>query len=226
MALVFGIFYLFQGAQTFLRTGGMGVEESTRQAQILASATQERATRAVRQYTAMPTATPQPTCTDFRVIVPNAIVRQSASANAAVLTSFNQGTIICVLWRDPGSEWFTIDRDTETRRRELAYMHESVIEPLNPTPTILPTETFPPTAAIRATLPPTVTPPPSQTALTSDTARPPASTRTSAPTATPIGTRSVPVTPSPAPDTDNVPTLPPRTTEIPTPTEGVPMQNA
>jgi hypothetical protein len=224
MALVFGIFYVFQGAQTFLRTGGMGVEESTRQALIIASATQERATRAVRQFTALPSATPQPTCTDFRVIVPNAIVRESASANAAVLTSFNQGTIICVLWRDVGSEWYTIDRDSETRRRELAYMHESVIEPLNPTPTSLPSNTPSPTATNSASLAVTVTP--MQSITTPNAA---AATRTSAPTATPFGTPYS--LPSAAPtDADNVPTLPPPMTVTPTPsptgTPGVSMQSA
>jgi hypothetical protein len=197
VALVFGTFYVFQGVQMFFRTGGLGVEEATRQAQIVASATRSRATRAVAQVTPMATATPQPTCTDFRVIVPSAIVRENPSANAAVITGFAQGTIVCVLWRDPGSEWYTIDRDSETRRRELAYMHESVIEALNPTPTLPPTVTPLP---ITATLPPTVTPLPSLTPEVTPPSEQP--TRRFAPSATP----NMP---------DNIPTLPPTPTPMP-----------
>lgn len=200
-ALVFGLYYLLQGAQTFLRTGGLGVVEATRQAEIVASATQARSTRVVAQITALATATPQPTCTDFRVIVPSAIVRDAPSPSAAVLRGFSQGEIICVLWRDPGSEWYTIDRDRSTRRRELAYMHESVIAPVNPT----------------ATLPSTTTPPPTLT---------PSITPSQLPTEPPSATPPVaPVTATPA--SESAPTLPPPTsapTITPTPT--IPMQSA
>lgn len=198
-ALVFGLYYLLQGAQTFLRTGGLGVVEATRQAEIVASATQQRATRVVAQITALPSATPQPTCTDFRVIVPSAIVRDAPSPSAAVLRGFSQGEIICVLWREPGSEWYTIDRDRSTRRRELAYMHESVIAPVNPT----------------ATLPPTTTPPPTLT---------PSITPSQLPTEPPTSTPRVTATPA----IENAPTLPPPPTSTPsiTPTPTIPMQSA
>lgn len=198
-ALVFGLYYLFQGAQTFLRTGGLGIVEATQQAEIIASATQQRATQAVAQITALPSTTPQPTCTDFRVIVPSAIVRDAPSPSAAVLRGFSQGEIICVLWRDPGSEWYTIDRDRSTRRRELAYMHESVIAPVNPT----------------ATLPPTATPPPTLT---------PSITPSQLPTDSPSSTPQV----TAAPATENAPALPPPPTLTPsiTPTPTLPLQSA
>jgi hypothetical protein len=198
-ALVFGMYYLLQGAQTFLRTGGLGVVEATRQAEIVASATQQRATRAVAQITALPSATPQPTCTDFRVIVPSAIVRDAPSPSAAVVRGFSQGEIVCVLWRDPGSEWYTIDRDRSTRRREFAYMHESVIAPVNPT----------------ATLPPTTTPPPTLT---------PSITPSELPTEPPSPTPRVTATPA----IENAPTLPPPPTLTPslTATPTMPMQSA
>lgn len=224
VALVFGIFYVFQGVQTFMRTGGLGVEEATRQALIIASATEERATSAVRVLPTFPTPTPQPTCTDFRVNVPNAIVRETASPNGAVVTSFNQGTIVCVLWRDAGSEWYTIDRNPETRRRELAYMHETVIEPVNPTPTVLPTDPPPPTLAITITLPPTVTPLQSEgIVISTDTPQPPVGTRTSAPTATPFGTRYIVPSVTPVESTA-APTRTP--TSTPTATQGRPLQSA
>ncbi|PJF26649.1 MAG: hypothetical protein CUN53_07030 [Phototrophicales bacterium] len=201
-ALVFGMYYLLQGAQTFLRTGGLGVVEATRQAEIVASATQQRATRVVAQITALPSATPQPTCTDFRVIVPSAIVRDAPSPLAAVVRGFTQGEIVCVLWRDPGSDWYTIDRDRSTRRRELAYMHESVIAPVNPT----------------ATLPPTTTPLPTLT---------PSNRPSELPTEQPSPTlRVIPVTATPV--IENAPTLPPPPTLAPsiTPKPTIPMQSA
>ena len=182
-ALVFGVYYLLQGAQTFIRTGGLGIVEATRQAEIVASATQQRATRIIAQITAQPTATPLPTCTDFRVIVPSAVVRSAPSPSAGIVRGFAQGEIVCVLWREPGSEWYTIDRDRSTRRRELAYMHESVIAPINPTPT------SPPTVTPLPTLTPSITPselptePPSPTPRAAPTLPPP--TPTPAPPFTP-----------------------------------------
>jgi hypothetical protein len=182
-ALVFGSYYLLQGAQTFIRTGGLGVVEATRQAEIIASATQQRATRIIAQITAQPTATPLPTCTDFRVIVPSAVVRSAPSLSAGIVRGFAQGEIVCVLWREPGSEWYTIDRDRSTRRRELAYMHESVIAPINPTATPPPTVTPPPTLtpSITPSQPPTE--PPSPTPRAAPTLPPP--TPTPAPPFTP-----------------------------------------
>jgi hypothetical protein len=195
-ALVFGLYYLLQGVQTFIRTGGLGVVEATRQAEIVASATQQRATRIIAQITAQPTATPLPTCTDFRVIVPSAVVRSAPSPSAGVVRGFAQGEIVCVLWREPGSEWYTIDRDRSTRRRELAYMHESVIAPVNPTPTP----------------PPTVTPLPTLT---------PSITPSELPSATP---RAAPITATAA--LESAPTLPPPSTPTTLPTPTLLMQSA
>ncbi len=169
-AIVFGLYYLIQGAQTFVRTGGLGVQESTERAIMVSSATAIRFTPfATQALTPFPSATPIPECQDFRVIVPNAVVR--SQPEGAVLTGYSQGAVVCVLGRDAGSEWYTIDSNPETRRRELAYMHESVISPMNPTltpsttPTPLPTVTLEPSftpsatslvreADSRATLPP------------------------------------------------------------------------
>src|SRR5664279_4360278 len=77
-ALVFGVYYVWQGVQTFLRTGGLGVVESTQRAQEVDTATADSVTRiATLPATLLPTDTPPPACQDFRVIVPAAIVRES-----------------------------------------------------------------------------------------------------------------------------------------------------
>ncbi len=150
VGLVFGGFYLFQGMQEFFRTGGLGVQEATRQAEIIASATAERVTRLpgggsgiAAAVTLRPTATPPPPCQDFRVSVRAGIVRASPASSGAVLTQLNEGATVCVLGRETGSEWYTLDLNPNTRRIELAYMHESVIRAVNPTAT--PTRTLPPT---------------------------------------------------------------------------------
>lgn len=185
VALVFGAFYLYQGAQNFLRTGGLGVEEATARAQVVSSATAEQstsiATRAVT--TPRPTFTPVPECSEFRVSVPNAIVRESPSENGRLITGLNQGTTVCVLGREEGSEWYSIDENPDTRRVELAYMHETVIEAVNPTPT----------PSITSSPLPTVTPAPtetpSNTPLVTDTFEP---TNTSQ-SATPVSATDLPI---------------------------------
>ena len=177
IALVFGGFYLLQGTQTFFRTGGLGVEESTQRARNVSTATAERVTRMATQPSERrPSATPQPECQDFRVIgQPNGVVREQPSASAAVITGLSPGTIVCVLGRAGIPDWYLVDLNPETRRLDEAYMNEVVIEAVYPTPTSLPTVTQAPTR------PPTETPPPSAT----PSPAPPTSTRsprTAAPT--------------------------------------------
>jgi hypothetical protein len=89
--------------------------------------------------TLRPTATPPPECQDFRVSVPAGIVREGPAQTATIITQLNQGTLVCVLGRETNSEWYTLDLNASTRRIDLAYMHESVIEAVNPTPTQSPT---------------------------------------------------------------------------------------
>ncbi|MDX2162783.1 MAG: hypothetical protein SF162_15800 [bacterium] len=175
-AIVFGGFYIWQGAQTFIRTGGLGVEEATQRANLVASATQQevlatpRATRNPNTPVGglPPPATAIPDCQEFRVIVPNAIVREMPSTNAAVIDGLIQGTGVCVLGQDAGSEWYTVDGNPDTRRRELAYMHESVIEAAFPTET--PTATL--TPSITPTIMPSPTISPTETAEPTDTPDP------------------------------------------------------
>jgi hypothetical protein len=191
VALVFGVFYLWQGAQNFIRTGGLGVEEATRRAQIIETATEEEvlATRPpTREMTPLAQATAIPDCIEFRVIVPNAIVRSQPSSNASIVAGLTQGTGVCVLGQDTGSEWYTVDGNPDTRRRELAYMHETVIEAVNPT--LTPSDTATPLPTVTpAPLTDTPTPEPTDTPdpNATDTPRP---TRT--PTLTPPPTETLP----------------------------------
>ena len=178
-ALVFGGFYLFQGFQTFIRTGGLGVVEATQRAVVVSSATAVRVpTRSDAVMTLRPTATPIPECMDFRVTAANAVVRQSPSFNGATVTGYPAGTIVCVLSHE--GEWYAIDTDRQTRRPELAYMHESVIEPVNPTPTPprtytpLPTVTELPTLTPSPTSSPETPNEPSETAVDARSTLPPA----------------------------------------------------
>lgn len=189
VALVFGAFYLWDGLQRFVRTGGLGIPESTARAQVVATATAERVTRvAIITRTPAPTATPLPECQAFRVSVanaPTALVRAAPNANGRVIDAFPNETDVCVLWREPSSEYFAVDADPTTRRYEIAYMHESVLEALNPTLTPSATMTLPPTVTPPATLtqPSTVTGAPVVTftpSATEDSAQPtlpPAPTR-------------------------------------------------
>ncbi|MBI5671240.1 MAG: hypothetical protein HZC41_24855 [Chloroflexi bacterium] len=171
VAIVFGVYYIGLGVQNFLRTGGRGVLEITQQAQIAFTATAGQA-RPTSSRPMLPTSTPAPTCTDFVVSVPNAIVRQNPAPNAAIVTSYLQGQAVCVLGRAaPESEWYLIDQNPRTRRIEAAYMHETVVEAVNPTvtPTRTPTYTRTPTptdtpsATPRPPVRPTATPNPDAT---------------------------------------------------------------
>lgn len=197
-AIVFGGFYVWQGAQNFLRTGGLGVQEATERAQLIETATEARLATRPATFVAdtpigglPPTTTPIPDCQEFRVIVPNAVVRELPSTNAPVVTGLVLGTGVCVLGQDAGSEWYTVDGNPDTRRRELAYMHESVIEAVFPTET--PTITL--TPSITPSITPTLTTTPTETLEPTETIDPNASpTRrpTRTPTPTPPPTETLP----------------------------------
>src|SRR5262245_50541329 len=92
VALVFGIYYLWIGLRDFLNTGGLGIQEATQRAEIIASATGMReATRVAASgglNTREPnfaTPTPRPECIDFVVIVPTAIVRDAPTTRGEIL---------------------------------------------------------------------------------------------------------------------------------------------
>ncbi|MGV2438188.1 MAG UNVERIFIED_CONTAM: hypothetical protein LVT10_27630 [Anaerolineae bacterium] len=49
LALVMGMYYLWQGGLSYLSTGGLGVEEATQRAQLIATSTAEQAQLNARQ---------------------------------------------------------------------------------------------------------------------------------------------------------------------------------
>jgi hypothetical protein len=185
IALVFGLYYVWLGVQNFLRSGGRGVVESTAQAEIVATATAQVALPTRGAATPLPTFTPIPTCEDFIVIVPNARVRETPSESGAVIDAYVENDPVCVIGRpSPESEWYTIDQRPGTRRIETAYMHESVIAPVNPTPTPSTTPTPLPTVTATPSPTSTATTPPRPT-VTIDLLTPDTATPTLTPTATP-----------------------------------------
>jgi hypothetical protein len=184
IAVVFGLYYVWVGAQNFLRTGGGSVAQSTSVAEVFATATAGslRPTGQGVVIRATPTAV---VCEQFRVIVPSARVRDLPNENAAVIDALSQDNLVCVYGRpDPSSEWYTVDSNPNTRRIEVAYMHESVIAPVNPTPTPSRTPTLPPSVT------PTDTPTRTPTVRAQPSATPdPRITLTPTPTVMPSATQ-------------------------------------
>ena len=181
VALVFGLYYLWVGLRDFVQTGGQGIAEATERSEIIHTATAEVAQNLQRpSLTPAPSRTPIPECQDFVVSVPNAIVRDQPTTNGAIVTSYFEGTHVCVIGREPESEWYLIDENPDTRRLNAAYMHESVIQAVNPTPT--PSDTFTPLPSVTPL--PSLSPTPSVTPSPTPT-RDPSITDTPTPTFTP-----------------------------------------
>lgn len=163
IAIVFGLYYLWIGLRSFM-SSGLTVVESTRQAIERTTATAVRIVEL--QYlapTPLPTYTPVPDCQEFVVIVRSAIVRSSPSTDSRIVEAIKEGETVCVIAKQPNSEWYVLDKNTLTRRLEPVYMHEDIIRALYPTDT--PTHT--PTATPSAT--PTASFTPSDTSTASPT---------------------------------------------------------
>lgn len=168
LALVMGMYYLWQGGLSYLSTGGLGVAEATQRAQLVATSTAEQAQLNARPtFTPIPTFTDVPACQTFTVSVDSAVVRQFPTTNSPQLEVWNQATEVCVVQQLVGTDWYQIDWKPLTKRIDEAYMHRDVIEPLYPTPTPTDTKTpLPSVTPILITLvptndpniPPTVTP--------------------------------------------------------------------
>lgn len=185
-ALVFGLYYLGVGVRDFFQSGGLGVVESTQRAEIVNTATAVQIQVRDQSATPIPTSTTAPTCVDFVVIVPNAIVREQPNTSGTIVTQWGLGTTVCVMGRAPqNSEWYVVDGNPSTRRLDEAYMREDVIEAANPT--LTPSVTFTPLPTITPTFTPTVTPTP----LPLPTATPDADA-TDTPTPTPTATPTQP----------------------------------
>jgi hypothetical protein len=188
VAVVFGVYYLWRGFQSYVQSGGLGVIESTSQAVEVGTATAQQIIQA--RPTARPTFTPIPDCVPFVVSVPSAIVREAPATNAPMVTAWDQGTAVCVVGRAPeNAEWYIVDGNPATRRIDFAYMHETIIEAVNPTLTPSRTFTPPPTVTPLPTEPATRSPTPAPTAtIDPDSTDTPTATRTQTPTITPTPT--------------------------------------
>jgi hypothetical protein len=181
VAFIFGAFYLWTSLQSYLRTGGLSVDQATQISREDASATAvQRVTTVAELPTRRPSATPKPDCQDFRVTAATAIMRQQPSTAASLIESIPEGTVVCVLEASAGGDgftWYMIDRDPVTRLIETAYMREDVIEPANPSPT--------PSITV---IPPTITESYSPTPTASTTPSATATRRSVEPTSTPRST--------------------------------------
>jgi hypothetical protein len=154
IAIVFGIYYLWLGVRGFMASG-MTIVESTRQAIEYSTVTAERIEELeVFAPTPLPTHTPVPPCQDFVVDVASAIVRELPTTNSGIADTLSQDEIVCVISKQPDSDWFVIDDNPLTRRLEPVYMHEDIIRALNPT--LTPSVTFTPAPTVTNT--PTFTP--------------------------------------------------------------------
>ncbi len=189
--LVFGGYYVWVGFLSFLDDAGDITAPVTRQAFTTATA---RAQPLPLPTVAAPIATftPLPPCLDFRVSVERAVYRECPNQDNDVCPIRDVapfGTEFCVYARVPDApEWYVVELNPGGAYRDTVYMHESVIEPVNPTPT--PSQTF--------------TPLPTVTARPSDTLAPivpasPTNTPDPAATPTPSFTPTLPLTPSPTP---------------------------
>lgn len=143
IAIVFGLYYLWIGLRSFM-SSGVTVVESTRQAIERTTATAVRIVEL--QYlapTPLPTYTPVPACQEFVVIVRSAIIRASPSTDSRIIEAINEGETVCVIAKQPNSDWYVLDKNTLTRRLEPVYMREDIIRALYPTdtPTRTPTAT-------------------------------------------------------------------------------------
>ena len=187
-----GGYYLLLGFQTYLSTGGLGVEAATERAAIIATTQAvEAATNAVPTNTLFPSRTPIPPCEIWLVDVESAIIRRFASTDSAIVEARERGAEVCILEPVGQTEWYLVDVDPDTRRVEEGYMRNDVISPLNPT--LTPSDTVTPLPTVTPIVP-TETPVPTQT-FTPDPDTSPSPTRTPSPTSTPAPTE----TPTPPP---------------------------
>jgi len=167
VALVIGLYLIWNGLMVFLSAGGNLTSPATARAASLASQTQQ-VVYEVATPIPLPTATPTVPCQDFQVrgSVVKAIVRQCAKMTCATLdTMLSGGTWVCVFGVDPtATDWYIVNLDPTSIFPQIAYMNRSILYPLNPTAypsptfTALALPTITPTIAPRVTATPSPTP--------------------------------------------------------------------
>ncbi len=196
---VFGGYFVWRGFLSFLDDQGNITAQITREAFASATARSAPVENLPTLYMP-PTFTPLPPCQWFKVDVERAVYRECPSQNnrdCPIREVIPYGTELCIYSRAPGyPEWYVVELNPDGAYRDTVFIHESVIEPLHPTPT--PSQTFTPLPTV--TPAPTFTPSPS--VPPSDTPRPSA---TSTPTTRPLSP-TVPPSPTPTPSLTPSPT--------------------
>jgi hypothetical protein len=182
--VVFGGYFVWTGFLSFLEDRGDITAQVTRQAFSTATAKAGPVLPPTMFFPA--TFTPLPPCQWFKVTAERAVYRECPSQDnrqCPVRDVVTFGTELCVYSRAPGNpEWYVIELNPGGAYRDTVFMHESVIKPVDPTPT--PTQTYTPL--------PTITPVPSRTSIPTGL---PGPTHTPNPAMPP--TLAPPLTPSP-----------------------------
>lgn len=178
--LVFGGYYVWTGFLSFLEDRGNITADVTRQA--FSTATAQAATMPPTAFVRI-SATPLPPCQYFRTTV-NAKLRECPAVddiNCPHREIVPPGTELCVYSRArENTEWYVVELNPGGAFRDIVYVSDTVVEPVNPTPE--PTDTLTPLPTITLTPTPAVpTPPPATPTDTAD----PSLTDTPAPTITP-----------------------------------------
>lgn len=192
--IVFGGYYVWTGMLRFFEDRGDITAQVTRQA--AASATVPAAAGGLGALPTIPvyaTYTPLPPCQWFEVTVERARYRECPSEDSEVCASrgsLELGTRVCVYERSKdNTEWYVVELNPEGAFRDMAYMHQSVIKAIDPTPT--PTVTYTPLPTITLTPSdtpgPILTPTPTLTPSVTDTPDP-ATPPTQTPSPTPLPT--------------------------------------
>jgi len=193
---VFGGYYIWTGFLSFLEDEGDITAQVTREAEASVTAQAAPALRLPTLYLP-PSFTPLPPCQWFEVSVDRAVYRDCPSTDdrqCPIRDVVTYGTQLCIYARAPGNpEWFIVELNPGGAFRDTVFIHESVVEALNPTPTI--TMTFTPL--------PTVSPVPTDTPGPTVPASP---TLTPGITSTPTGQPLFTVTPDPVTPATALPT--------------------
>ncbi|GAB4408127.1 MAG: hypothetical protein Kow00106_01180 [Anaerolineae bacterium] len=175
--LVLGCYYTWRGVLDFLEDRGDITAPATREA--VASATAQAVTVQPLPTLYIPaTFTPLPPCQWFRVRVERAVYRECPSTDntqCPIREVVTYGTELCTYGRSPDNpEWYVIDLNPQGAFRDTVFMHESVLEAVNPTPT--PSPTFTPLPTVTPL--PSNTPGPTLSPVPTDTASPVEATAT------------------------------------------------
>lgn len=174
--LVLGCYLMWNGLLEWFRAAGSPSVAATREAEAQLSATPTRV-----PLLSGPTRTPVPACQEFEIWSADARVRECPALQCERRVVLYYEDKVCVYGRaeasedyPEGQEWYVIDLNPNSAFRDLAYIHESVVRPVNPTPR--PSRTFTPLPTV--TITPSYTPQPTSTPDN----RTPTSTETLTPT--------------------------------------------